>query len=57
MAFKASENLAGQIAQYVGEKIIQLELKAGERKTGFQRLSDNSFPLSSWEGIKWRGNR
>ena len=31
MAFKASENLAGQIAQYVAEKIIQLELKPGER--------------------------
>ncbi len=31
MAFKASENLAGQIAQYVGEKIIQLELKPGQR--------------------------
>jgi len=31
MVFKASENLAGQIAQYVGEKIIQLELKPGQR--------------------------
>ena len=31
MAFKASENLAEQIAQYVAEKIIQLELKPGER--------------------------
>lgn len=31
MAFKASENLDGQIAQYIGEKIIQLELKPGER--------------------------
>ncbi|MBC2716115.1 MAG: GntR family transcriptional regulator [Desulfobacteraceae bacterium] len=31
MAFKASENLAEQIAHYVGEKIIQLELKPGER--------------------------
>ena len=31
MAFIASENLAGQIAQYVAEKIIQLELKPGER--------------------------
>ncbi len=31
MAFKASENLAEQIALYVGEKIIQQELKPGER--------------------------
>jgi len=31
MTFKASENLGGQIAQYIGEKIIRLELKPGER--------------------------
>jgi DNA-binding GntR family transcriptional regulator len=31
MQFKASENLAEQIAQYLGEKIIQLELKPGKR--------------------------